>query len=63
MLVFVIGSSVIGSLAATLVAQPFLAGITALLYTDARIRNEGFDLALVRAATSAPTAPTAQVAG
>jgi hypothetical protein len=63
MLVFVIGSSVIGSLAATLIAQPFLAGITALLYTDARIRNEGFDLALVRAATSAPTASTAQVAG
>ena len=43
--------SVVGMLLAAMVAQPFTAAVTALLYTDARIRKEGFDLALVRAAT------------
>ena len=47
----VFGVTIVGSLLASLLAQPFLAGVTALLYTDARIRKEGFDLALVRAAT------------
>ena len=42
---------VVGSLLASMVCQPFLAAVTALLYTDARIRKEGFDLALVRAVT------------
>jgi hypothetical protein len=42
---------VVGSLVASMVCQPFLAAVTALLYTDARIRKEGFDLALVRAVT------------
>ena len=48
-----LGVTVIGSLLASLIAQPFLAAVGALLYTDARIRKEGFDLALVRAATGA----------
>jgi membrane-anchored glycerophosphoryl diester phosphodiesterase (GDPDase) len=43
---------VIGTLLASMVCQPFLAAVTALLYTDARIRKEGFDLALVRAVTN-----------
>jgi hypothetical protein len=43
---------VVGSLLASMVCQPFLAAVTALLYTDARIRKEGFDLALVRAVTN-----------
>lgn len=45
--------SVVGALVAAMVCQPFVAAVTALLYTDARIRKEGFDLALVRAATGA----------
>ena len=51
--IVVFGVTVVGSLLASLLAQPFLAGVAALLYTDARIRKEGFDLALVRAATGA----------
>ncbi|MEP6854954.1 MAG: glycerophosphoryl diester phosphodiesterase membrane domain-containing protein [Pedococcus sp.] len=51
--IVVFGVTVVGSLLASLLAQPFLAGVAALLYTDARIRKEGFDLALVRAATDA----------
>jgi type IV secretory pathway VirB3-like protein len=43
---------VVGSLLASMVCQPFLAAVTALLYTDARIRKEGFDLALVHAVTN-----------
>ena len=43
--------TVVGALVAAMVCQPFVAAVTALLYTDARIRKEGFDLALVRAAT------------
>jgi hypothetical protein len=56
MFVLVIGTSVVGSLLASVLTQPFIAAITALLYTDARIRSEGFDLALVRAATGAQVA-------
>ncbi|WP_406831921.1 glycerophosphoryl diester phosphodiesterase membrane domain-containing protein [Pedococcus sp. KACC 23699] len=51
--VVLFGVTVVGSLLASLLAQPFLAAVGALLYTDARIRKEGFDLALVRAATGA----------
>ncbi|WP_270886379.1 glycerophosphoryl diester phosphodiesterase membrane domain-containing protein [Pedococcus sp. 5OH_020] len=56
MFAIVMASSVVGGLVAALVAQPFQAGVVALLYTDARIRREGFDLALARAATGAPVA-------
>lgn len=48
-----LGLSLVGSLIAGLVTQPFIAAVTTLLYTDARIRSEGFDLALVRAVTGA----------
>lgn len=51
--VVLFGVTIVGSLLASLLAQPFLAAVGALLYTDARIRKEGFDLALVRAATGA----------
>jgi len=50
------GVSILGGLLAGLVTQPFLAAVGALIYTDARIRKEGFDLALVRAVTAAPVA-------
>jgi hypothetical protein len=43
-------ASVAGGLVSGVVTQPFLAAVLALLYTDGRIRKEGFDLALVRAA-------------
>jgi hypothetical protein len=43
-------ASVSGGLLSGIVTQPFLAAVLALLYTDGRIRKEGFDLALVRAA-------------
>jgi hypothetical protein len=56
MLVITMVASVLGALLASLIAQPFLAAVAALLYTDARIRSEGFDLALVRAATGARVA-------
>ena len=39
---------------AALLTQPFSAAVSALLYTDARIRAEGFDLALARAVSGAP---------
>jgi hypothetical protein len=41
--------SVMGSLISGIITQPFLAAVLALLYTDTRIRKEGFDLALARA--------------
>lgn len=44
--------SVLGGLGSGIVTQPFLAAVTALLYTDSRIRREGFDLALARAAAA-----------
>lgn len=52
--VIMMGTSVVGALLAALLTQPFMAAVGALLYTDSRIRREGFDLALVRAATGAP---------
>jgi membrane-anchored glycerophosphoryl diester phosphodiesterase (GDPDase) len=51
------GVTIVGGLLAGLITQPFLAAVGALLYTDARIRKEGFDLALVRAVTTAPVGP------
>lgn len=45
--------SVVGSLISGIITQPFLAAVLALLYTDARIRKEGFDLALARAVADA----------
>jgi hypothetical protein len=56
MFAIVMGASIVGSLLAGVLTQPFMAAVTALLYTDARIRSEGFDLALVRAATGAQVA-------
>jgi hypothetical protein len=52
-----LGVTIVGGLLAGLLTQPFLAAVGALLYTDARIRKEGFDLALVRAATTSPVGP------
>ncbi|MDF2146538.1 glycerophosphoryl diester phosphodiesterase membrane domain-containing protein [Knoellia sp. p5-6-4] len=54
----VAGASVLGSLLSGVLTQPFLAAVLALLYTDARIRKEGFDLALARAAADAAHVPT-----
>jgi hypothetical protein len=51
--VVTVGASVLGSLLSGVVTQPFMAAVLALLYTDARIRKEGFDLALARAAAGA----------
>jgi hypothetical protein len=51
--VVTIGASVLGSLLSGVVTQPFLAAVLALVYTDARIRKEGFDLALARAVAGA----------
>ena len=50
---------VIGVLLGSVLSQPFLAAVSALLYTDSRIRREGFDLALVRAATGGAGGPAA----
>jgi mannose/fructose/N-acetylgalactosamine-specific phosphotransferase system component IID len=52
-MVIALGASIVGSLVAGVLTQPFVAAVTALLYVDARIRREGFDLALVRAASGA----------
>lgn len=51
------GTVVLGSILSGIVTQPFLAAVLALLYTDARIRKEGFDLALARAAAEAARVP------
>jgi hypothetical protein len=54
----VVGASVLGGLLSGVLTQPFLAAVVALLYTDARIRKEGFDLALARAVTDAARVPS-----
>jgi hypothetical protein len=41
----------VGSVLASTVTAPFTAALTALLYIDLRIRREGLDVALARAAT------------
>jgi hypothetical protein len=46
----------VGTVLASTVTAPFTAGVTALLYIDLRIRREGLDVALARAAE--PVAPT-----
>jgi hypothetical protein len=51
-----IGGSVVGSLVGAMATQPFLAAVSALLYTDLRIRKEGFDLALARAVAAGAAA-------
>lgn len=51
------GATVLGSLLSGVLTQPFLAAVLALLYTDARIRKEGFDLALARAAAESARLP------
>lgn len=55
--VAVMAASAGGGLVSGILTQPFLAAVTALLYTDSRIRKEGFDLALVRAAADAGRSP------
>jgi membrane-anchored glycerophosphoryl diester phosphodiesterase (GDPDase) len=47
----------IGSVLASTVTAPFTAAVTALLYIDLRIRREGLDVALARAAAQ-PATPT-----
>lgn len=47
----------LGSIAGGVVVTPFLAAVTGLLYIDLRIRREGLDVVLARAA-AAPTPPT-----
>lgn len=46
-----------GTIVAGTVAQPFSAGVPALLYTDLRMRREGLDMQLQSAAGIAPTPP------
>ena len=55
--VAVMAASAGGGIVSGILTQPFLAAVTALLYTDSRIRKEGFDLALVRAAADAGRSP------
>ena len=43
--------------AATIVLTPIVAVIATLLYYDARIRNEGFDLEVMTAELNAPSLP------
>ena len=49
-------ASSLAAVIATTITLPFTAGVTALLYVDQRMRREGLDLQLARAAGS--TAPT-----
>jgi len=45
---------------ATTITAPFTAGVIVLLYVDRRMRREGLDIALARAAGVAPPAPPAR---
>ena len=47
----------LGSILGGTVTYPFAAAVTALAYVDQRMRREGLDLALARAAAAAPTTP------
>ncbi len=49
----------IGGIVAGTITQPFSAGVSALLYIDQRMRREGLDIELARAARSGPATPTA----
>jgi hypothetical protein len=44
---------VLGSILGSMIAQPFLAGVLALLYVDRRIRAEGLDIVIQRRARTA----------
>jgi hypothetical protein len=44
--------STIGAILASTLTEPFVAAVTALLYTDQRMRREGLDIELTRAAGS-----------
>ncbi len=48
--------STLGAIAASTIAWPFAAGVTVLIYVDRRIRREGLDLELARAAGLLPGA-------
>jgi hypothetical protein len=50
------GITNIGTILATTVTAPFAAAVTALLYIDLRIRREGLDVALAKAAAQTPPA-------
>lgn len=49
--------SSIGAIIASAITEPFAAGVSALLYTDQRMRREGLDLELQRSAGSDPPRP------
>lgn len=46
----------IGTIVASTITEPFTASVTALLYTDQRMRREGLDIELARHASGDPTA-------
>lgn len=48
----------IGGIIAGTITQPFSAGVSVLLYVDQRMRREGLDIELTRAATAEQPAPT-----
>lgn len=50
--------STLGAIAASTITWPFAAGVTVLLYVDRRIRREGLDLELARAAGLLPGSGT-----
>jgi hypothetical protein len=50
----------IGTLIAATITTPFAAAVTALLYIDQRMRKEGMDIELARAAGVAPQGPPPQ---
>jgi hypothetical protein len=49
--------STIGGIIASTITEPFAAAVTVLLYTDQRMRREGMDIELARAAGMAPPPP------
>jgi hypothetical protein len=49
--------SAIGGAVGQIITAPFTSGVTVLLYTDRRIRSEGFDLVLRTGAPAGPGAP------
>jgi hypothetical protein len=49
---------VLGSILGGMIAQPFLAGVLALLYVDRRMRAEGFDIVIQQQARAARRAGT-----
>jgi hypothetical protein len=52
--------STIGSILAGTLTYPFVAAVTVLLYVDLRMRREGLDLTLARAAGVAPPDPSSR---